>query len=362
MAVLPVPSPPIPYDPGGVRPPGRQHERRLLAAFAAVDTFPCLGASRARALQLLRRGPADIASLVGVLESDLALTIRLLREARAVAGSSHGLDGSVREAVEILGPTLVRGVVSASPTVDYFAAAGAWGTEPITYRRHVTAVQAALQRIVMRTALGGLDRLMTAAVLHDVGKLVLDRAHAGFVDHPVPVAGTPEQRLAGERRATGLDHALVGGVLVRRWGLPASLARLVERHHADDPTTDRAALAALRLADALAHFGSGNAVTPSRMTTLARRAGLDRTQLRELLYDQDAVSAPPPRGAGPSPLSDRETEVLRLLAEGLVYKQIAGRLDLATSTVRTHLHNVYSKLGAVDRAQAVLIAVRSGWI
>ena len=47
--------------------------------------------------------------------------------------------------------------------------------------------------------------------------------------------------------------------------------------------------------------------------------------------------------------------MLQRLAEGKVYKQIAHELTLSTSTVRTHLHNIYGKLGAVDRAQAVLI-------
>lgn len=341
---------------------GRQHERRLLAAFDAIDAFPCLEVSRERVLEALRRSAVDLGAVIAVVESDLALAVRLLRDACSTAGGSRQLVGSVREAVEILGPASVRDLVAATPTVDFFATSRSWGTEPILYRRHVTAVQAALRRIAARTSAGDLDRLMTAAVLHDIGKLVLDRAHAGFVDHPVPERGTPEQRLAGERRATGIDHALVGGVLVRRWKLSTSLARLVECHHDDEPTADHQALAVLRLADALAHFGSGDAVSPSRMTTLARRAGLAPEQLRELLYDQDAVASAAPRGTVPSPLSERETEVLRLLSEGLVYKQIASRLDLATSTVRTHLHNIYLKLGAVDRAQAVLIAVRSGWI
>jgi DNA-binding NarL/FixJ family response regulator len=55
-------------------------------------------------------------------------------------------------------------------------------------------------------------------------------------------------------------------------------------------------------------------------------------------------------------------DVLKRLAEGKVYKQIAHELMLSTSTVRTHLHNVYGKLGAVDRAQAVLIATEHGWL
>ena len=58
----------------------------------------------------------------------------------------------------------------------------------------------------------------------------------------------------------------------------------------------------------------------------------------------------------------RELGVLQRLAEGKVYKQIAHELTLSTSTVRTHLHNIYGKLGAVDRAQAVLIATERGWL
>jgi DNA-binding NarL/FixJ family response regulator len=68
------------------------------------------------------------------------------------------------------------------------------------------------------------------------------------------------------------------------------------------------------------------------------------------------------RHVDPCPLSTRELSVLQRLSEGKVYKQIAHELTLSTSTVRTHLHNIYGKLGAVDRAQAVLIATERGWL
>jgi DNA-binding NarL/FixJ family response regulator len=68
------------------------------------------------------------------------------------------------------------------------------------------------------------------------------------------------------------------------------------------------------------------------------------------------------RQIDPCPLSNRELDVLKRLAEGKVYKQIALELGLSTSTVRTHLHNTYAKLGAVDRAQAVLISTERGWL
>jgi two-component system OmpR family response regulator len=70
----------------------------------------------------------------------------------------------------------------------------------------------------------------------------------------------------------------------------------------------------------------------------------------------------PLRGNTPSPLTPRELEVLGLLAAGKTYKQLAHALELSQSTVRNHLHNVYHKLGVVDRAQAVIVSRENGWI
>jgi DNA-binding response OmpR family regulator len=64
----------------------------------------------------------------------------------------------------------------------------------------------------------------------------------------------------------------------------------------------------------------------------------------------------------PNPLTERESEVMSLLASGKTYKQIARALAVSQSTVRNHLHNVYSKLNVVDRAQAVIAGRENGWI
>ena len=72
--------------------------------------------------------------------------------------------------------------------------------------------------------------------------------------------------------------------------------------------------------------------------------------------------APRQRRGEPCPLSRREIDALRGLAEGKVYKEIAEEMGLSASTVRTHLHNVYRKIGAADRAQAVLVPPRRGWV
>ncbi len=52
-------------------------------------------------------------------------------------------------------------------------------------------------------------------------------------------------------------------------------------------------------------------------------------------------------------LTDRENEVLQLLADGLLYKEIAERLDIVHGTVRQHIHNIYEKLHVQNRTEAV---------
>ena len=54
--------------------------------------------------------------------------------------------------------------------------------------------------------------------------------------------------------------------------------------------------------------------------------------------------------------------MVTLLADGRTYKQVANAMRLSQSTVRNHLHNVYNKLGVVDRAQAVILSRDNGWI
>lgn len=95
-----------------------------------------------------------------------------------------------------------------------------------------------------------------------------------------------------------------------------------------------------------------------------------RNQLQALMVPTALVPPLPrdyvwPNGraiSGVGPLSAREVEVLTLFTEGETYRAIAENLTLAVSTVRTHAHNIYMKLGAANRAQAVLIAVSRGYV
>lgn len=96
-------------------------------------------------------------------------------------------------------------------------------------------------------------------------------------------------------------------------------------------------------------------------TVAAGGALLDPAVQSRLLDHLDGI--PAPAGAGtpePDDLSNREVEVLQLIAHGLSNTEIATRLFITEATVKTHINHVFTKTGVRDRAQAVRYAYQRG--
>ncbi|MBA2261139.1 MAG: HDOD domain-containing protein [Solirubrobacterales bacterium] len=360
-APAPAPAPTHPHRAAAVeRRHNEGHGRRLTAAFEALEGFPALTESRDRLLRVVEREPVVVGDVIAAIESDVALAIAVMRVANAVEGPTRGHVESIVQAVELLQPPVLRALAARTATFDFFERSTQWDATPERFRLHAVATQRAADRIAQQ--IGGVenrDRLMVTSLLHDIGKLVLLHAYSGYPGEILNGARTPGERLQRERRELGVDHGLVGGVLARRWGLPNGVASVIERHHAADVEGEAAVV---RLADMLAHYVLGGVVAPGEMLGVARTLGLRASDLRTIMFDLPYPTVARVRATEPCPLSDREHDVLCLLAQGKVYKQIAQDLGLSTSTVRTHLHNVYRKLDAHDRARAVLIATERGWI
>ena len=80
---------------------------------------------------------------------------------------------------------------------------------------------------------------------------------------------------------------------------------------------------------------------------------------RKLLQELSQPSENPPT---PDPLTERELEVLRLVAKGVDNQQIASHLHVAEVTVRTHVSHILSKLHLANRVQATLYALKEGLV
>ena len=120
-----------------------------------------------------------------------------------------------------------------------------------------------------------------------------------------------------------------------------------------------------RLFDAVRIIAAGEALLAP---TVTRRLISEFAQLRPRAGDAAGATGPaaPPGPAGTmgalATLTPRETQVLRLVAEGLSNPEIAARLVVTEETVKTHVSRVLAKLGLRDRTQAVVTAYESGLV
>ena len=145
---------------------------------------------------------------------------------------------------------------------------------------------------------------------------------------------------------SGLD--VTRRLAARQPGLPVVILTL----HQED-----AARAAARRAGAAAYLSKE--VAPDQLVALLRRAG--RGERLEETFPPPAAAAA--AGGGPAArLSPRETAVLALIAQGYANRGIAERLGISEQTVKNHLTAILRKLAVADRTQAVLYALRRGWL
>jgi putative nucleotidyltransferase with HDIG domain len=341
--------------PSSADPRPRGHGQRLLDALVAYERFPALAYSRDRLLRVLNGQTVSARQMVAVIESDPALTIGALRLANR--GRSKGAQAicGIPDAVAAAPPGALHALARDIPVFDFFGQRDHWSTAAQHFRVHAVATLSAAERLILDGLAEKPDELRVAALLHDIGKLVVLQSYGRY---ETGSEGPACERLHEERRTWGLDHAVVGGVLARRLGLPNRVASLIERHHADEEAGDATLL---RLSDLLVHYSAGHPVDRTELMAASERCGLQGALLDALLYEipKGAAKARP---IEPSPLTARQTTIMRLLARGKVYEQIAEELGVCTSTIRSHLHSVYTKLGVFDRAQAVLLATERGWL
>ena len=109
-----------------------------------------------------------------------------------------------------------------------------------------------------------------------------------------------------------------------------------------------------QLVDGVRAIAAGEALLAPEMT----RAVIKRAVAR----DRTETTSASARGVIPEHLTEREVEVLRLMAEGLSNDEIAEALVVGRATVKTHVSNVLMKLSLRDRVQAVAFAYRSGLV
>jgi HD-GYP domain-containing protein (c-di-GMP phosphodiesterase class II) len=152
----------------------------------------------------------------------------------------------------------------------------------------------------------------------------------------VPAAGAHHERLDGSGYHRGSSRAELT--------LSARLLAAADAFHAmTEPRPHRAAVGRDDAADRLAQDATDGRLDPDAVGAVIEAAG-----------------QPAPHLARPGGLTDREAEVLRLLAQGRQTKQIGQTLGISAKTADRHIQNIYGKIGVSTRPAATLFAVEFG--
>ncbi len=344
MQTAPPPTPPHGAPPARVRARTVAEAAERLAAPSAVVTG---------VLQLLDEGSAPVRLIAARVAQSPEIAAQVLRLANS-ALFTEPVDTLDRAIVRI-GQRSLRGLLLAASTYRLLEGPmPVYGMPRLALFRHSNQVAAMAQSLARRGASALAPQAYLAGLLHDIGKPILAAVAEGHGALPGPVRAGD---VAQERRLFGTDHARAGTWVARRWGLPEDLCVAMERHHDASPPADPVARA-VWLADVAVHAGDGDPDAIDRLPAAAAACGLAGDALESLLVASPPTEAP----RRPPGLTDREVQVLRMLATGATAKQVAHELGCAPSTVHNHLHHVYRKLDVSGQAQALLLARERGWV
>ena len=103
-------------------------------------------------------------------------------------------------------------------------------------------------------------------------------------------------------------------------------------------------------------------VEPDALVAAVREVAAGNPALHPRVATRLMRRGPADAVPGLAGLTARERDVLRLIVEGLANKEIATRLGIGEKTVKTHVSRVLDKLGAADRTQAAVLALRTGMV
>jgi putative nucleotidyltransferase with HDIG domain len=319
----------------------------------AADRLSAPSPVVAGVLQLLDDGSAPVRLIAARVAQSPEIAAQVMRLGNS-ALFSEPVD-TIERAVVRIGERTLRGLLLAASTYRLLEGAmPAYGLPRLQLLRHCGEVAVMAQSLARRGPAALASQAYLAGLLHDLGKPILATvADDCGVDVGAEVVGS----VMRERELFGTDHARVGAWIARRWGLPEELCVAMERHHDPEPPAEAVARP-VWLADVAVRAGSGDPAAVARLPEAAAACGLGADAVESLLMSSPETEGP----RRPPGLTDREVQVLRLLARGNAAKQVARELGCSASTIHNHLHHVYRKLEVSGQSQALLLAREKGWV
>jgi putative nucleotidyltransferase with HDIG domain len=323
------------------------------AVAEAADRLSAPSPVVAGVLQLLDEGSAPVRLIGARVSQSPEIAAQVLRLGNS-ALFSEPVD-TVERAIVRIGERTLRGLLLAATTYRLLEGPlAAYGFPRLYLLRHCGEVAVMAQSLARLGPAALASQVYLAGLLHDLGKPILATIAE---DRGLDVGDEGVTSIARERELFGTDHARVAAWIGRRWGLPEDLCLAMERHHDAEPPGEAVARP-VWLADIAVRASGGDEAAIARLPVAAAACGLAPDVLETMLMSSPDTEGP----RRPPGLTDREVQVLRLLARGSAAKQVAHELGCSASTVHNHLHHVYRKLGVSGQSQALLLAREKGWV
>jgi len=209
--------------------------RDIVGEMRSLEPFPGVAL---RVLEISAQQDAVPGDLIEVIQTDPAITAKVLRLCNSAYYGFQREVASLREAGNMLGTAALVNLVMTSCASRYFKNYGC-ATDESQERLWKSSFTNALSARLLAEANGTVDpeRAYTAGLLQNIGHLVLDRflqeERAAILEY----VQKGQLLLDAERIVLGLHHAEIGARLATAWGLPEVLVDSIRHHHAPEQAT-----------------------------------------------------------------------------------------------------------------------------
>ena len=211
------------------------NQKELNLILDDVKSFPSMPAAALKLLTLLKDENTSNAQIEQILRYEPGLTANILKLTNSAFFGLPKQIGSIRQAILMIGwKKLIQIVLATCVSAIIDKPVQGYDLSPGDLWRHSIAVSVASEILVKELNLSVSEEVFTAALLHDVGKMVLGR----YVKDDIAVIDGEDMQDVPfeqvERSIFGIDHAEIGANILKRWSFPSSMISAVRWHHDPD--------------------------------------------------------------------------------------------------------------------------------
>ncbi len=257
-----------------------------------VHDLPSLPAAVVELLASLEREGISAEILAEKISYDQALVAKTLRLANS---SFYGLQqeaATIQDAIAVLGTRSIGALVTAAVVVSEFETGQARFFDFPAFWRHSIGTALCAKELARQSGMVQ-ERAFTAALLHDVGRLVLVTHFPRHYKATVAYRAEHDCCLIDAEGATlGIDHAVVGRALAQHWNFAPAILDAIGNHHAPDEGDAISLAGVVHVADAMAHAldlsGQEDDLVPPLSEVTWNRLGLGQQQCAEVFGETES--------------------------------------------------------------------------